>query len=87
MPYPNEHAVRVKSPSGYTSFARKEIADGVTAVLGIKEGKSEIQAYRFDRKKFNIKQVREWISKHDIKSMSVEEATGDMTEAIRKKAK
>jgi hypothetical protein len=49
MPFPNYHSARIKQPGQYEKFAYKNIAPGVDVVLGIKEGKSEAQAYRFDK--------------------------------------
>lgn len=54
-PYPNEHACRINEPDKYEKFARKncyvQVDDKcVDVIFGIKEGKSEIQAYRYDKK-------------------------------------
>ena len=87
MPYPNEHAARVSDPKQYDSFARKTIAPGISAVLGIKNGKSEIQAYRFDRKKFTPAQAKKWLADHDIKVMAFEPASNEAANsAIRRAA-
>jgi len=53
-PYPNEHACRLKDPDNYEKFARKNCAakhDGkcIDHIYGIKEGKSELQAMRYDK--------------------------------------
>ncbi len=53
-PYANEHSCRIKDPKKYDSFARKNCHvkhDGkcIDVIFGIKEGKSEIQAYRYDK--------------------------------------
>jgi HK97 family phage prohead protease len=55
LPYPSEHSCRLNSPDQYDSFARKNCAekhDGkcVDVIYGIKGGKSEIQALRYDKK-------------------------------------
>lgn len=74
MPYPNEHAARINDPSDYDEFARKKIAPGIDAIFGIKEGKSEIQAYRFDSKKFTPEQAQKWLDEHKIKPIDFEDA-------------
>lgn len=85
MPYPSEHAARVHSPGGYTSFARKQIAPGISAVLGIKGGKSEIQAYRFDKNKFTAAQARAWLKEHNVNYLSFEPAENqEMNKRIRR---
>lgn len=77
MPLPNWHSGRVTSPKGFTKFRMKKIADGVFIVLGIKEGKSTTQAYRFEKKKFTAKQAREWLKKHNVKTIKFEKATNE----------
>lgn len=48
--------------------------DGISVVLGIAGGKSEIQSVRFDRKKFTVAQARKWLEDHKMKT-GVEAAT------------
>lgn len=75
MPYPSEHAARIHDPSKYDSFARKNVAPGVDIVLGIKDGKSEAQAYRFKKDKFTAAQARAWLKSHSISFISFEPAS------------
>lgn len=81
MPFPNEHAARITSPSAFQkdSFRRKSITSGVTAIMAKKKGKTttEIQAYRFDKDKFTTKEARDWLKKHNVKVALFEKATGD----------
>lgn len=74
-PFPNEHAARQTDPAKYDSFSRKTLTRGVSAVLGIKGGKSEIQSVRFDRKVFAPDEARKWLKDHGFKT-GLEEATG-----------
>lgn len=83
MPYPSEHAARVHPPANYTSFARKTITLGIDAIYGIRAGKSEIQAYRFDAKKFTAAQARAWCVKQGVKVILFEPASGDVNKEIR----
>lgn len=64
MPFKNEHSVRVHDPSGYTKFRRGNLTSGVDAIYGIKDGKSEIQALRFDKTKFSPEEAKAWATKH-----------------------
>ena len=81
-PYPNEHAARLKDPSQYDSFARKnnDFGDGIDAIYGIKSGKSELQAIRFKSNKFTAAEARKWLKDHDFSPISFEEATGKKAE-------
>ena len=84
MPYPSEHSARITSPDQYERFARKNIAPGIDAILGIdKEGKSEIQAYRFDVKKFTEDEAKEWLKEHDIKYILFEPAQEEEKSAMK----
>lgn len=75
MPYPNEHAARIKDPAGFDRFAREEISAGISAILGItKDGKSEIQSYRFDRWKFSPAEARTWLKDNGIETTDFEPA-------------
>lgn len=81
MPFPNEHAARIKSPGQFIRFRRKNDADGrgVDFIFGIKSDQtSEVQAIRFDSKLFTVSEARKWLTDHDFKSILFEPATGDM---------
>ena len=77
-PYPNEHAARITDPAQYDSFARKnnDFGDGIDAIYGVKNGKTELQAIRFKADKFTAAQARKWLADHDFKPIAFEEATG-----------
>ena len=64
MPYPSEHAARMKDPKQFTSFSRKVLGAGVTAIIGWKDSKSTIQAYRFDKTKFSPAEAKKWLKDH-----------------------
>jgi len=74
MPYPNEHSARMNEPGKYDTFARKNIAPGLDIILGIKDGKSETQAYRFNKDKFTAEEARKWLDDHKEKPLSFEPA-------------
>ena len=79
-PYPNEHAARLKDPSQYDSFARKnnEGGDGIDFIYGIKDGVSEIQAIRFDKTKYSVDDAKKWLKEHDFSPIEFEEASERM---------
>lgn len=82
MPFPNEHAGRVKSPSAFIegSFRRKKITEGVTLIVGrLKDGDGSAvaQSYRFDREVFTAKEAKAWLKEHDVTVKLFEEATGE----------
>lgn len=66
MPYPNEHAVRLNPPGKYERIRRQndKFGSGIDAIFGIKAGKTELQALRFDAGKFSVSQVRAWLKAH-----------------------
>jgi hypothetical protein len=73
MPYQNEHAARIKTPGKrYKRFRRQNdrFGEGVHAIWGVlkrakKEGPGvELQALRFDARKFTPGEARAWIRQH-----------------------
>jgi HK97 family phage prohead protease len=69
-PYPNEHACRLNDPGQYDRFARKncEIKHEdkcIDVIYGIKENKSEIQAYRYDKKVWTAQEAGSHCKEHD----------------------
>jgi HK97 family phage major capsid protein len=84
MPYANEHAARIHEPSRYDSFARvdnshkgfENLPAGVSIILGIKDGKSEAQAYRFNRDKWTVESAKKWLKDHAIAYIEFEPAAG-----------
>ena len=78
MPYPNEHAARIKDPSLFQkdSFRRKNIAPGINIIIGKLKGQdtTTTQAYRFNKNKFTAEQARKWLDEHNIKPILFEKA-------------
>lgn len=83
-PYPNEHAARLNDPAKYDEFRREIDAggDGIDFIYGIKDGKSEIQAIRFDKDKYTVAEAKDWLKSHEFDYILFEEATerADMEE-------
>ena len=62
MPYLTEHAVRLEPPSKYERFRREndKFGAGIDAIWGITaDGKVELQALRFDAKRYSKENVRD----------------------------
>ncbi len=84
MPYPNEHAFRIKDPKQYKRIRRQnnKFGAGIHVLWGIPEnGKPEAQAIRFDAGKFSFAQAKKWIKDHNYAPTVSEKATGEQTEA------
>jgi len=83
MPYLNEHAVRIQPPSKYGRFRREndKFGAGIDAIWGITEdGKAELQALRFDAKRYTLDEVRKWLKDHDYEPLEVEPAEREFSE-------
>jgi len=70
MPYPKEHSCRLEDPDKYDKFARKNCAekhDGkcIDFIFGIKKGKSELQAMRYDKEIWTEEAARKHCKDHD----------------------
>lgn len=80
MPYPNEHAARVREPGDFQedSFRRKNIETGIDIIIGRLKGKTTTttQAYRFKKSKFTADQAKKWLKDHNIKYIKFEAASG-----------
>lgn len=83
MPYPSEHAARLKDPDLFIegTMRSKSIADGVRLILGkLKKdgagGSMTTQAVRFDKGKFTAEEAKKWLKDHDLSPISFEAASG-----------
>jgi len=66
-PYPNEHSARLNDPQKYKKIRREnnKFGDGIHVIWGIKDdGTVEIQAIRFDKKKFTPEAAKKWLKDH-----------------------
>ena len=83
MPYPSEHAARINDPSKYKALRRQNdrFGPGIHVIWGIlPDGRTEIQAIRFDKTKFTPDQARAWLKEHDYKPIEFAPATGTAME-------
>ena len=87
MPYPNEHAARQTDPAKYDDFRRftpEGVPEGLSMILGIKDGKSEVQSLRAKADKMTVEEFKEWLKEHDFLVGKIEEATGDKEDKASK---
>ena len=87
MPYPNEHAARVRDPGDFRpdSFRNKAIgSEGVRIIMGKLKGESKmiVQAYRFPKDKFTVAQAKKWLKDNDVKYISFEPASDKKEESM-----
>lgn len=88
MPFPNEHAARLKDPGKFKRFRRQKNkgGQGVDFIFGVTpEGKTEVQAVRFAKTKFTVPEAKKWLKEHKMKSIMFEPAAekrGDDDEYI-----
>ena len=78
MPYPTEHAARINEPDKYEKIRREnnKFGDGIDVIWGItKDGKTEVQAIRFDKTKFTVAQAKKWLKDHDYTPIEFEPAS------------
>lgn len=68
MPYPNEHACRVREPGEFQegSFRRVHLGQGVDAIIGRLKGETSttIQAYRYPKDSFSAEEARAKCAAH-----------------------
>ena len=70
MPFRSEHSARLKDPDQYEKFRRQndKFDGGIHAIFGVTEGgKAELQAIRFDAKKFTVSEAKKWLKEHGHK--------------------
>lgn len=89
MPYTNEHAARQNDPNAYKEIRRQndKFDPGIHVIWGIKpDGKTEVQAIRFDASKFTVNEAKEWLEEHGYKTViekaSSTEASFQLDKAI-----
>ena len=83
MPYISEHTVRLEPPSKYERFRREndKFGEGIDAIWGVTDdGKAELQALRFDAKRYSLDAVRNWLREHGYEPLEIEPATGEFAE-------
>lgn len=84
MPYPNEHAARVRDPDAFqpNSMRSKSIEKGVRIIIGRLTGETTTttQAYRFDKNEYTAAEAKKWLKDHNIVYLSFEAAIENLIE-------
>src|SRR3990167_3676446 len=83
MPFPTEHAARLKQPGSYKRIRREndKFAAGIHAIWGVKEDDTvELQAVRFDKSKFTGAQAKQWLKDNNRVPLEFEEASDGSAE-------
>ena len=83
MPFPTEHAARLKQPGSYKRIRREndKFAAGIHAIWGVKEDDTvELQAVRFDKSKFTVAQAKQWLKDNNRVPLEFEEASDGSAE-------
>lgn len=78
MPFPNEHAARQTDPDKYDEFRRftpKGAPKGLSMILGLKDGVSEVQSVRAKADEMTPSAFRQWLKENDFEHGDIEEAT------------
>ena len=83
-PYIGEHSARLTNPDQYDEFRREndKFGIGIHAIWGIKlkpKRTAELQAIRFDAKKFTVAKAKQWLKDHDYKPILFEPAKEEKT--------
>jgi len=89
MPYPNQHAARLRDPDDFEADTMvtltEQFPDGITAIAGKLTGEDSItlHAVRFDAEKWTAAEAREWMRDHpDLGEVILfEEASGEKEKA------
>tara|TARA_Y100001938_G_C8097470_1_gene439118 strand:- start:186 stop:1904 length:1719 start_codon:yes stop_codon:yes gene_type:complete len=75
MPFKTEHAARIQTTSGVTNIRRvKGLDDGVSAIVGTKNGKGVEVSIRFDKTKFSETRAKKWLEDNNYKPIKFEPA-------------
>lgn len=92
MPYPNEHAARVRDPGDFEpgTFRSKTLPKseggkgGVRLISGHLKGETEMtaQSYRFPVDLYSADEAKAWLKANDVTDYTFEAATGEEKEAF-----
>jgi len=84
MPYPNEHAARIREPSRFDpeSFRSKDLKNGIRIILGKLKGEDSmtVQAYRFSLDQFTSEEAKKWLEDNKVSYLKFELAKKESVE-------
>ena len=86
MPFPGEHSARIRDPDQYPEDKvrrqNNKFGRGIDVIFGIRaDGKSEVQAIRFDSTLFTVADAKKWLQDHDYHPILFEPATAGKEQA------
>jgi len=84
MPYPSEHAARIREPGQFDEFRRStdEFGEGRDAIFGTNEDGTELQSIRFDAARHSEQDARDWLEANDYQPIKFSPATGEEGDAM-----
>ena len=84
MPYPSEHAARIREPGQFDEFRRSadEFGEGRDAIFGTNEDGTELQSIRFDAERHSEQAARDWLEANDYEPIKFSPATNEEGEAM-----
>lgn len=83
MPFPNQHAARVRNPGDFVEGSFVTLTENMPKGLSIITGKLKdggalaAQSIRFSRENWTTERARKWLDEHDYEGATIEEATGE----------
>ena len=82
MPYPNYHTARLEDPKKYLSFKTmtpKNYPEGITVIVGkLKDGNTEFQAIRADKKKFTEEEFKTFLKEKGFSTSGLNKSISDV---------
>lgn len=71
MPYENYHTARLKDPDlfeKFRTFKPKNFPEGISVIVGIKDGEEEFQSIRADKKKMSLDEFKAFLKENNFKT-------------------
>jgi len=71
MPYENYHTARLKDPDlfdKFRTFKPKNFPEGISVIVGIKDGEEEFQSIRADKKKMSLTEFKRFLKENNFKT-------------------
>ncbi len=71
MPYENYHTARLKDPDQFEKFRTfkpKNFPEGISVIVGIKDGEEEFQSIRADKNKMSLAQFKTFLKENNFKT-------------------
>lgn len=81
-----EHRASLLDPDQFDEFTREDdkLGKGVSAVWGVRGGKTKLQAVRFDASEFSAEEAQEWLAEHNYDAAEFSTAEVPATKSFLK---